>query len=151
MTAISADLCVCRQRTWKPDGLATTTSSLHPTSMTISWYQLPQTWINLRELWGKGRLRNSLKLTFCHLNGWWFQMGLYALPPKLRNDIHILHAFLQIGFNMSIHQAPGIMPCAKKKKNNAHFVNSAKFTNNTFECFPNLKVDAMCSWWLMCT
>lgn len=43
-------------------------------------------------------------------------MGLYALPPKLRNDIHILHAFLQIGFNMSIHQAPGIMPCAKKKK-----------------------------------
>ena len=73
-------------------------------------------------------------------------MVLYVLPPKLRNDTHTLHTSLQIGFNKSIHQAPGIKPCAKKKKKKGHFVNSAKFTNDTFECFPNLRVGAMCSW-----
>lgn len=106
---------VRRQKTWKQGGLALHTHEpLTPLPVQCLDTSYPQTWRNLRELRGKGRIRKSLKLGFCHPNGWWFQMALYVLPPKLGNNIHIFYTFLQIGFNMSIHQAPGLVPRAKK-------------------------------------
>lgn len=126
-------------------------SLLHTFPQTTSlpmpcYHAAPRNRLNLRR---EGRpIRNShdlVSVTLRNANPKWFFVELFTLVKG------VMFMIFMVSYKEgSRHQFTRDLASSPLKRKSAHFVSNPQFTNDTFECFPNLGVDAMCSWWLMC-